>query len=354
MKNIFDHNTTDERIGRLLGGALGSLPENGECPLPEEFAALSEAKITGDRRERLLLHLAGCDRCRKAYSMVCEIAKEGGLAAKNDIRWQARRLVPLAAAAGLILVIVSLPLLTHRERIVNESVSPFIQKSAAVEVEKAAPATQIAEDISQSTHMDIKLVTQQPKAPFSAKEKKESTPPSVPLSAPNLSMQAAQHSAQLPAKESSSANVAPRRVDEFEPHFIAALANKPAESPSGPLNFQRRVVIDKEQRMRLSRADAATSDKIKIEGIFKDLKLDSCGFPLQEINKVVVQWSSTPRRSGKVGVTDSGEGITGTPRVGGTNVEANISLEDGGVLTIDVQGTPLLHKNRGAKIPVGC
>jgi hypothetical protein len=384
MKNIFkrvnSQKLTDERLGPLLGEALGSLPQNGECPPPEDIAALSENKIGGKERERLLLHLAGCDRCRTAYSMVCEIALGAEPAAGTDYRWQARRLVPLAAAAGLILVIVSWPLLEHRNNLVPETASPYIQKPAAAEPEKTVTELQKSIDTSKDRRSGIKEAKPIPAAEAPAKEKMERTPvptgqaisrpeaqsvrPADPMPAMGSSklMAPGMTEAPRPAAKaeggtatpavggsslglSRQATEAPRPSYELEPRFIAAPITKRAESPAEPLNLHRRVEIDKEQKLRLSKADAATIDKVKIGEIFKDLKLGTCGFPLQDINKVVVQWTYTPQNRGKAAIAESG---------GQDRVQADISLEEGGVLMIDIQGAPPLRKNRGAKISVGC
>ena len=367
MKNLFKRadgqKITDERIGPLLGEALGSLQENGECPVPADFAALSESKIAGEERERLLLHLAGCDKCRAAYSMVCEMAPGEEAAARTDLRWQARRLVPLAAAAGLILIIVSWPLLTHRESILEEGPATTTRTLAKEKMESAriAAATDVPSPVTQAVR---------PEVPTPAKESASANAASKAMESPKLMVSPAAE-APRPAAQAESKHAAPdgeggylglsheapeahKQVDEFEPHFIAAPITKTTEAPQEPSNLHRRVEIDEGQRLRLSKADAATFDKAKIEGIFKDLKLDTCGFPLQDINKVVVQWTGSPRRSGKLAVSESGESAAGIQPGAREKVQANISLEDGGVLTIDVQGTPLLRKNRGAKIPVGC
>jgi len=338
MKNLFKRSNsreiTDERIGPLLGEALGSLPENGECPLPEDIAALSENKIAGEERERLLLHLADCDRCRAAYSMVCEMIPVEEPAANTDFKWQARRLVPLAAAAGLILVIVSWPFLTHREVGINETVSPYIQKPAAIEPEKPATPAPKAGGTSQVTKEETKVITPEPEAQIPPKKGMVIAPPPKTQAVPNPVTKAVSPAVPMPAKEIESADAtsksmeAPKQAEGFEPHIIAAPITKAAEPPTETVNHHKLVEIDKEQRLSLSKADSTTSDKNKIEGIFNDLKLDTCGFPLQDINKVVVQWVKVPRYRKQAAVTESR---------GQDNAHADISLEEGGVLKIVVQ-----------------
>jgi hypothetical protein len=374
MNNIFKRadglKVDDERMGPLLGEALGSLPESGECPTPEDLAALSENKIGGNERERLFLHLAGCGRCRTAYSMVCEIASGAESAASADYRWQARRLVPLAAAAGLILVIVSWPLLDYRESPVEVIPRPEARTPAKEKMETAPISTAPAVPLpaKQAVRPTVPMPEQPPANDYASADGAAITTGSPGMTASPVieaPMPAGQAKTELapPARDDSSLALSrkePTALGEtkmspgIEPRFVASPITKSAESPPEPVNLHRRVEIDKGQRLSLSKADAATYDKVKIEEIFNDLKLDMWGFPLQDINKVVIQWTGSPRRRGQLGVTESGEGAAGIQPREREKVQAIISLEDGGVLTIDIQGNPLLRKNRGAKIPVGC
>jgi len=130
------------------------------------------------------------------------------------------------------------------------------------------------------------------------------------------------------------------------PRDDADKAAEPAASPLGgrakAIGRNRRVAIDERQELRLRGADAVILDKGKIEGLFKDLKLDAIEFPLMDIKKIVVRWSGAP-------IPKAQPEKPGAVRKGPSY--ADISLGDGGVLTIIVQQGVV---DRGTRIPVGC
>ncbi|MBI5191194.1 MAG: hypothetical protein HZA22_11045 [Nitrospirae bacterium] len=159
----------DDSLGKALGRALGRGHAEGACPPPEDLAALAEGLMTRSERDVLFAHLTDCERCREVYSLACETAPETTIVATEDavaslnpasvtaaprlevparpsgFRWQARYFVPAALAASILLVIVSWPVLTGRNKDVRETANyyasgPVISKDSDNAPGSPAPA----------------------------------------------------------------------------------------------------------------------------------------------------------------------------------------------------------------------
>ncbi|MGC2424655.1 MAG: hypothetical protein WA666_09905 [Nitrospirota bacterium] len=346
------------------------MPPGEECPPLEDLAALAEKKVSKNDRSRLLAHVASCARCSEIYLMACGLGPEVTTSKRPDYSWQKRRLIPLAAAAGLLLVIISVPLLLTRnsKKGLSETVAPYT--GAPARVERPVPAVMPGKSKHRAKPRVIKeereeQPTQQaqaipPPEPAETTCGKTEIPPASPR----------------PVAGSAPPEAAGRApVEKFEPMPKAQMmeaqplqkkAMKMAEAPRAaarPLRVpvgdeaaeepryicQKRIGIDRYQRFKLLSVDSVLSDKEKIEGLYKDLRLDSREFPLQDITKIVVHRSKQSRTDAK--------SETSVPNT----LQADISLGEGGLLTIVVleenqeMDTPRMKfKDRPIKIPVGC
>lgn len=112
----------DKSMRRLIRKAGRDGPLTA-CPEDVSLAALADGRMPASEKEDLFAHLAECDACLETYSLLC------ALKGKNETRPGRERLAwkPMALAASLALVILSLFLLDHRGR----DLAPQIQPSPA-------------------------------------------------------------------------------------------------------------------------------------------------------------------------------------------------------------------------------
>lgn len=118
-------------------------------PEPDMLAAFSERALSEAERERILAHLAGCDRCREVLAL---IAPEEGpprveaatLVERAGFSWRALRWGAVAAALALVAV-VTIPRLERAGPSQTAAVRPFsenapTQQSAKEETETKSPS----------------------------------------------------------------------------------------------------------------------------------------------------------------------------------------------------------------------
>ena len=95
----------DEVLGKVLSNGLPGL-EAGRCPSSEEIAAFLEGRLSGDKRDKLLLHLSSCSNCCEVFFLAADLHKERQGEIKKG-RSHAVIFRPLALAASILVVIFS-------------------------------------------------------------------------------------------------------------------------------------------------------------------------------------------------------------------------------------------------------
>lgn len=65
----------DQAIGRVLVKAIAHEEDGAICPSAEEMAALVEKRLDGDERQRIMGHIAGCERCLSSFVLTSRQAE---------------------------------------------------------------------------------------------------------------------------------------------------------------------------------------------------------------------------------------------------------------------------------------
>jgi hypothetical protein len=100
-----------EELRRELQSAARIGAPSPQCLDADTIAALVDGTLEAGRREAALVHLAGCDNCQTAVSSVARalldpaVARELGAADAHGRRRVLRVLLPVAAAAALLLIL---------------------------------------------------------------------------------------------------------------------------------------------------------------------------------------------------------------------------------------------------------
>lgn len=66
----------DTFIGKALSSALAKTSSCEPCPSSEELASLKDGSLETSKRDRLLGHMAVCDRCRDIYLLTHSLSQE--------------------------------------------------------------------------------------------------------------------------------------------------------------------------------------------------------------------------------------------------------------------------------------
>lgn len=86
----------DMIIGQALARAIRETSRDEECPPLEDIAALIDGKLDTVKKDRLMEHLAHCDKCYETFSMSYELIKE-----EKKKSWS---FVPYAIAASILII----------------------------------------------------------------------------------------------------------------------------------------------------------------------------------------------------------------------------------------------------------
>jgi Putative zinc-finger len=147
-----------ERLGRILAMAAGMEPSGGQCPTLEQLAAMMDQGLDGKERDTLLGHLAGCDRCREVLITAVRLSAADEA---QEVRqgWRFGFLVPYAAAAAVLIAVVSAALV-YRGNVKPSVVQVAKQYAPAVEKKIEAPA---AQNIAEPAPVEAKKQVEKPK-----------------------------------------------------------------------------------------------------------------------------------------------------------------------------------------------
>lgn len=98
----------EKKLGQALSRALRETGAAGECPPPEDIAALIDGALRGSERDRIMGHLARCKDCYQVFSTASELVKGDRPPAAKLIKMPDRKrryFVPAAIAASLLLAL---------------------------------------------------------------------------------------------------------------------------------------------------------------------------------------------------------------------------------------------------------
>ncbi|MBN1196920.1 MAG: hypothetical protein JXA62_05900, partial [Candidatus Aminicenantes bacterium] len=79
---------------------------SAQCPDESQLAALAEGHLRQSDRRSLHLHLAECETCLETYSLLCSLLQDTASESRSRRSW-----TPIALAASLVLVVISVLLL---------------------------------------------------------------------------------------------------------------------------------------------------------------------------------------------------------------------------------------------------
>jgi len=140
MGNSSNNAARYERLGRILAMASGMEPYAGQCPAPEQLAALMDRGLDGKELDTVLGHLAGCDRCREVLITAVRLSAEDKA---RDVKpgWRFGFLVPYAAAAAVLIAVVSAALVYRGHMApsgvqVAKQYAPAAEKNSGPHVDK--------------------------------------------------------------------------------------------------------------------------------------------------------------------------------------------------------------------------
>lgn len=171
MKDSNKNGARYERLGRILAMASGMEPSVGQCPTPEQLAALMDRGLAGSERDTVLGHLAGCERCRETLITAVRLsaADETGKATQG---WRFGFLVPYAAAAVVLIAVVSAALV-YRSHMAPTDVQVARQYAPAVVNKNETPVAASPEEQAPATpgnHEEQKAKAPSAPAPAPAKD----------------------------------------------------------------------------------------------------------------------------------------------------------------------------------------
>ena len=127
-----------DKLGRMLADKL-IRPEGESCPSTEDIAALADGSVQGAERDRLLRHISACSDCYAAFSLTTELAK-------SSAKKRARVFHPVAMAASLLIVAISVFIIFKSGVGLKQDEAPMQMADAVAEVaEEEAPAPMLME-----------------------------------------------------------------------------------------------------------------------------------------------------------------------------------------------------------------
>ncbi len=124
----------DGVVGKALSRSLGNSGQVGPCPTAAEMADFLDGAATEEKRQRLLAHLAVCDRCREIHLLAAEL---GGAAAVQPKRTGWRMAGGALATAALALLAIKLTV----QQPAPTGQDPGRIQPPRQEIARAAPAT---------------------------------------------------------------------------------------------------------------------------------------------------------------------------------------------------------------------
>jgi len=114
MKEVKDKlpvlEAVDERLGDVLAASLRETGDRtGQCPAPEDIAALVDGRITGQKRDEIMKHISSCDTCCETFILAAELYKEA-IAPIQAPKERSNIIFfrPLALAASILIVVISI------------------------------------------------------------------------------------------------------------------------------------------------------------------------------------------------------------------------------------------------------
>jgi len=153
--------TRHDMVLRHLSRAMQGKGISAGCPDDTQLAALAEGNLPDDERERLYAHLAECETCLETYRLLRNLLLEEMPERRGKHLWR-----PMALAASLVLVVMSLLLLNPRGR------------ELAPQIRPAAPSFDKAEEIATAAADEAPGKKGfRPDAEGAIKEKRQAPPP---------------------------------------------------------------------------------------------------------------------------------------------------------------------------------
>lgn len=118
--------TRDSLLGTAITKEIRSSGQTGHCPPPEDIAALVDGSMDGDARDKLLGHLAECERCRQIFVRARELIHDDQSAGERR-----RYVVPSLLATAALLVIALTLTLSARQPTTAKKVQVAKQEQTA-------------------------------------------------------------------------------------------------------------------------------------------------------------------------------------------------------------------------------
>lgn len=132
---------------------------SAQCPDESRLAALAEGRLLQSDRQSLHLHLAECEACLETYSLLCSLLQDTASGSRRS--W-----TPLALAASLVLVVISVLLIGPHGRDLAPRTEPTSGNARFNNAESTAP----------DDKQDIDEVAEEASAPLRADPKSTVSP----------------------------------------------------------------------------------------------------------------------------------------------------------------------------------
>lgn len=102
-----------EALREAFAATFHQARDGRDCPPSETLWRSARGELEQGEEDRVLLHLGECSACAAAWRMARDLAEEAADARQAPARrWRSSLWVPLAAAAALIVVVISIGLLS--------------------------------------------------------------------------------------------------------------------------------------------------------------------------------------------------------------------------------------------------
>jgi hypothetical protein len=187
----------DERLGEVLSAGLQEIGDvTDQCPSPENIAALVEGRLSSYKRDEIMKHISSCDTCCETFILAAQLHKEA--VSREQIPGQ-RRLIffkPLALAASILIVIVSLYLFFKTD--LPQTSEQLLR------MKEATPGQEVSK-----SHPTISMETD-----FKDNEKEEEKKPETPPTSAKYSMPKVKIGSPPVLKKESSIVVEEGRLEE--------------------------------------------------------------------------------------------------------------------------------------------
>lgn len=114
--NDISRKERDESLGRVVSCAVATAERVSDCPDDGALAALLDQALPEAERDRLMTHLASCDRCLEAYTLAARLQRSASSSRKG---WAGG-----AAAIAAVAVVVVAVIVTRYEAPVQTAKAP--------------------------------------------------------------------------------------------------------------------------------------------------------------------------------------------------------------------------------------